>query len=99
MVTGLYVGNRLSRISSADTRLAGRSVWEMIVFLLNGFVFILTGLEVPYVLGRLAPSDVAKLVAIGVAVTIALVGVRAIWIFGAAYLPRWLKRRKAGRHE
>src|SRR5207302_7335321 len=50
VVAGMYLGSRLSRFSNADARLAGRSVWEMVIFLLNGFVFILTGLEVPYVL-------------------------------------------------
>jgi CPA1 family monovalent cation:H+ antiporter len=98
VVAGLYLGNRLSRISSADTRLAGRSVWEMLIFLLNGFVFILTGLEVPYILSRLAPSDIVKLIAIGVAVTISLVVVRALWIFATAYVPHWLGWRKQVRH-
>ena len=98
VVAGLYLGNRLSRISSADTRLAGRSVWEMLIFLLNGFVFILTGLEVPYVLSRLAPSEIVRLIAIGVAVTISLVVVRTLWIFGTAYLPPLWRRRKPVRH-
>jgi CPA1 family monovalent cation:H+ antiporter len=91
VVTGLYVGSRFSQITSADSRLAGRSVWEMVVFLLNGFVFVLTGLEVPYVLGGLAMSDIAKFIGVGVAVTLSLIAVRAIWIFVSAYLRR---RRK-----
>jgi monovalent cation/hydrogen antiporter len=91
VVAGLYVGSRFSQITSADSRLAGRSVWEMVVFLLNGFVFVLTGLEVPYVLGHIALSDIAKFIGVGVAVTLSLIAIRAIWIFASAYLRR---RRK-----
>jgi CPA1 family monovalent cation:H+ antiporter len=98
VVAGMYLGSRWSRISNADTRLAGRAVWEMLVFLLNGFVFILTGLEVAYVLGKVAPSDIGRLIAIGAAITISLVAVRALWIFATAYLPRWGRRRKAERY-
>jgi CPA1 family monovalent cation:H+ antiporter len=98
VVTGMFLGSQLSQISDADMRLAGRAVWEMLIFLLNGFVFILTGLEVPYVLSHVAPSDVGVLVGVGVALTIALVAVRALWIFATAYPPRRRKRRKLEPH-
>ncbi|OLC56192.1 MAG: Na+/H+ antiporter [Chloroflexi bacterium 13_1_40CM_4_68_4] len=94
VVTGIYVGRRSSKIMGADTRLAGRAVWEMITFLLNGFVFILTGLEVPQVLSAAPPSAVLQLVAIGIVITIVAVLVRAGWIFGGAYLPSLLRRRR-----
>ena len=71
-------------------RLTGRAVWETITFLLNGFVFIVTGLQVPLLLKTLAPSAAVRLVAIGIAVTLVLVVVRALWIFGLAYVPRVL---------
>ena len=40
----------------ADARLTGRAVWETITFLLNGFVFLVTGLEVPLLLRTLTPA-------------------------------------------
>ncbi|TMD62015.1 MAG: Na+/H+ antiporter [Chloroflexi bacterium] len=92
VVAGVYLGRRSSRIMGADTRLAGRSVWEILTFLLNGFVFLLTGLEVPLLLRELAPSQVIQLVAIGVAVTVVLIAVRTLWIFATAYRPRLLRR-------
>lgn len=94
VVAGLYLGSRLSRISDADVRLAGRAVWEMVVFLLNGFVFILTGLEVPYVLRGVAPSDLGALVAVGVAVTAGLIAVRVLWVIAMAYGPIVWRRKK-----
>ena len=97
VVAGLYLGRRSSRIMGADTRLAGQAVWQMITFLLNGFVFILTGLEVPLFLSQLQPAQVIQLVGIGVAVTAIAVAVRAAWIFGGTYLPRLLRRHRTGR--
>src|SRR5256712_2197961 len=77
----------------ADALLTGRAVWETITFLLNGFVFIVTGLEVPLLLRALTPARAIELVAIGLAVSVVLVLVRTLWIFGPAYAPRLVRRR------
>src|SRR5258708_8429220 len=69
-----------------DVRVSGRAVWETLTFLLNGIVFIVTGLEVPLLLRDLAPATAARLVGIGIVVSLVLVGVRALWIFPTSYL-------------
>jgi Na+/H+ antiporter len=91
---GLYLGRQVSRMAGADVRLTGRAVWETITFLLNGFVFIVTGLEVPQLLRELAPAAAIRLVGIGFAVTVVLVLVRALWIFGTPFLPPVFGRRR-----
>jgi NhaP-type Na+/H+ or K+/H+ antiporter len=93
VAAGLYLGHRGSHIMGADARLTGRAVWETITFLLNGFVFIVMGLEVPLLLGALTPSLAIRLVGMGAAVTIVLVLVRALWIFGTVYLPQRIRGR------
>ena len=93
VAAGLYLGRRGSHIMGADVRLTGRAVWETITFLLNGFVFIVTGLEVPLLLRALTPARAIELVAIGLAVSMVLVLVRTLWIFGTAYAPRLVRRR------
>ena len=93
VAAGLYLGHRGSRIMGADTRLTGRAVWETITFLLNGFVFIVTGLEVPLLLRALAPSLAIRLVGIGIAVSLVLVLVRALWIFATAFAPHLVRGR------
>src|SRR5207244_3961867 len=93
VAAGLYLGRRGSHIMGADARLTGRAVWETITFLLNGFVFIVTGLEVPLLLRALTPARAIALVAIGLAVSVVLVLVRTLWIFGTAYAPRLVRRR------
>ena len=56
VAAGLYLGHRGSRIMGADARLTGRALWETITFLLNGFVFIVMGLEIPLLFRTLTPA-------------------------------------------
>ena len=88
VAAGLYLGHRGSRIMGADARLTGRAVWETITFLLNGFVFIVMGLEVPLLFRTLTPSLAIRLVGIGIALSIVLVLIRALFIFGTVFLPQ-----------
>jgi Na+/H+ antiporter len=91
VAAGLYLGHRGSHIMGADARLTGRAVWDTITFLLNGFVFIVMGLEVPLLLRALTPSLAIQLAGIGVAVAMVLVLVRALWIFGTVFLPQRIR--------
>ena len=93
VAAGLYLGHRGSRIMGADARLTGRSLWEMLTFLLNGFVFIVMGFEVPLLMRTLTPAAAIHFVGIGVAVTGVLVLSRALWIFGTVFLPNRLRGR------
>ena len=86
VAAGLYLGRRLSHMAGPDARLTGRAVWETITFLLNGIVFIITGLEVPLLLRALDAATAARLVGIGIVVSLVLVAVRALWIFPTSYL-------------
>ena len=91
VVAGLYLGHRGSRIMGPDVRLTGRAVWETITFLLNGFVFIIMGLEVPLIMRALTLPIAVRLVGIGIAVSVVLVLVRALFIFGTVFLPQLLR--------
>ena len=81
VVAGLYLGRRGSRMMGPDARLTGRAVWGTIVFLLNGMVFIITGLEVQFLLRSIEPATAIRLVGIGLVVSLVLIAVRALWIF------------------
>jgi CPA1 family monovalent cation:H+ antiporter len=91
VAAGLFLGHRGSRIMGADARLTGRALWDTITFLLNGFVFIVMGLETPWLLRALTPSAAARYVGIGIVVTLVLLLVRALWIFGTVLLPERLR--------
>jgi NhaP-type Na+/H+ or K+/H+ antiporter len=68
-------------------RIMARSVWNLLVFLLNSVVFMLIGLQMSSVLdglGRYTPSQLAGVVG---AVTAAAIVVRFAWVFAVARLP------------
>jgi len=90
---GLYFGRRGPRVVTAETRLQGTAMWEMLVFLLEGLIFILIGLQLPQVMQALDKGAIARLVEVSCAVAAAMIAIRLVLIFPGAYLPRWLDRR------
>lgn len=73
-------------MAGPDTRLTGRAVRETLTFLLNGIVFIVTGLEVPLLLREMEGITAVRLIGIGLAIALVLGLVRALWIFPTSYL-------------
>lgn len=93
VTAGIVLGWSAPRILSSRTRVLGSGVWQMVVFTLNGLVFILIGLQLPTILEVLREErSVLELLWLGGAVSLAVVLVRLAWVFPAAYLPRWLSR-------
>ena len=68
-------------------------MWEMLVFLLEGLIFILIGLQLPQVMQALDKGAIARLVGVSCAVVAAMTAIRIVLIFPGAYLPRWFDRR------
>jgi Na+/H+ antiporter len=93
VTAGLYLGRRASIIMGSDVRLAGRAVWEMLIFLLNGVVFVLIGFEIAALGREMDRSMLIALVGAGLAVSVALIAVRALWILGIAAWQRLVSRK------
>ena len=92
VATGLYLGRRGPKIVSAETRLQAAAMWEMLVFVLEGLIFILIGLELPNVLRALAGHTFSLLIGYTIALSAAMILVRVVWVFAGAYLPRYVDR-------
>jgi len=92
VTTGLYHGWRLPEFTNFRTRLQGGPVWEMIEFLLNGFIFLLIGLELRDVLSHLSRDDLPRLLWYAAQISLAIILIRILWVFPASYLPRLLFR-------
>jgi CPA1 family monovalent cation:H+ antiporter len=96
VTAGLYIGRRTPLILSYRTRLQGGPVWSMLEFLLNGFVFILIGLQLPGILQTLSEHKdytISQLVGYSLIISVAVIVVRLLWVFPAAYLPRLLSKK------
>src|SRR2546426_1289549 len=92
VAAGLYLGRRSSRIMGSDVRLAGRAVWEMLIFLLNGVVFIVIGLQISALGREMDRSTLLGLAGLGLVVSLTLIVVRALWITGLAGWKRLISR-------
>src|SRR6185437_9656895 len=92
VTAGLYLGWLMPEILTFRTRLHGGPVWEMVEFLLNGFVFILIGLQLPAVLRALSgnPIPIRQFVWYALLISLAVILIRILWVFPATYLPRLL---------
>ena len=95
VAAGLYLGRRAPELLSFRTRLRGGPVWEMVEFLLNGFVFIVIGLQLPQILRRLSAEHWPVRVLIGdaVLITVAVIVLRILWVIPATYLPRLIFKK------
>ena len=83
---GLYLGRQAPSLMEADTRVQGRAVWETLVFLLDGLVFILIGLQLPSILMRLADRPPLGLAVLALLVCGSVVVVRFVWMFVTDWL-------------
>src|ERR1700682_644068 len=92
VIAGIYYGWRVPRVLSGRMRLQAVPVWQMVVFILNGILFMLIGLQLPQVIHALPPGSVMAVAKLAVLVLSALVVVRFLWLFVATYLPRLFSR-------
>ncbi|HEX4263669.1 MAG TPA: Na+/H+ antiporter [Verrucomicrobiae bacterium] len=95
VTTGLYLGWRLPEITDFKTRLDARPVWDMVEFVLNGFVFILIGLQLPTVRQAAGGHELPKseLIFYALLISLAVIVVRILWVFPATYLPRLIFKK------
>jgi CPA1 family monovalent cation:H+ antiporter len=97
VAAGLFVSWNGPLLIPAATRLQGIFFWDLLVYLLEGLVFLLTGLQIRTLLDRV---DVGmwreSLLAVVVTAATVLIA-RFIWVYPATYLPRWLSPSLARR--
>lgn len=90
---GLYHRRKSPEVLSPSTRIQTIAVWEIIVFLLNGLIFILIGLQLPSILNEISEYSLATLIWYAVLISATAIIVRLLWVFPAAYIPRLISRQ------
>lgn len=92
-VTGLYIGSRNSETFSWSVRLTGIPIWQMMVFIFNNLLFLMTGLQLRSVLRQTADFPPSTLLYYGVLISAGVILSRIVWVFPASFLPRALSAR------
>lgn len=90
---GLFLSFRSQDFLSYDSRLQMRSVWGTLVFLMNGFVFVLIGLQLPLIVAGLDEHSLTYAIYYGLLISLVVIVVRLLWIFPATYIPRFLSKK------
>ena len=87
---GLFLSYRSHSFLDYRSRLQANGVWSTLIFVLNGLVFILIGLELTEIRALLEPGEFWRAVGYGVGVSVLVIAIRFAWMYPAAHLPRAL---------
>jgi CPA1 family monovalent cation:H+ antiporter len=90
---GLYLRRHFSSAVAPLSRLHNRSVWDLVVFVLNAAIFLLLGLQFRALLAAVPEGTMLSLVRDGLLISLVAIVVRLIWVPVATALPRVVSRR------
>ncbi len=90
---GLFLSRRSVAFFSPETRLQITSGWSALNFILNGLVFVLIGLQLPYVLAGISQYSRWTLLEYGLIFSTILVLLRLAWVYPGASFSWWISRR------
>ena len=96
---GLYLSRRSADFFSPSVRIQAYAVWNSLTFVLNGLVFVLIGLQLPYVLAGISNHSFRTLLLYGALFSALVIVLRLVWTFPGAYLPYLIRRHILHRKE
>ncbi|MHC5714696.1 MAG: Na+/H+ antiporter [Nostoc sp.] len=89
---GLLLSSKRDRFLNYQSRIEGVNVWANLVFVLNGLIFLLIGLELPFVVRQLGNISLGSAVGYGLIIAIVLIGTRLLCTLGTSVLMRVMSR-------
>jgi len=94
---GLYVSWNGPLLIPPATRLQGVFFWDLIVYLIEGLLFLVTGLEARTLIEQGHAFSLRELAIATACTTLIAIVARFIWVYPATYIPRWLSSSLARR--
>lgn len=89
---GLFLSARRQRMLSFRSRIEALNVWTSLVFVMNGLVFMLIGLQLPLIIQQLGDVSLSTAIWYGVAISLVLIVTRLLCAFGAVLVTRFMSR-------
>ncbi len=90
---GLYMSRKSAVFFSAKTRIQVNAVWDALTFVMNGIVFVMIGLQLPYVVAGIRGSGVLALVGYGALFSVVLILLRLAWIYPGAEIAYQIRKK------
>jgi len=89
---GLYISWNGPLLISSATRLQGIFFWDLVIYLIEGLLFLLTGFQMRSLFEKSKAFPLQDILFATALVAVMVVVARFAWVFPATYLPRLLKR-------
>jgi CPA1 family monovalent cation:H+ antiporter len=90
---GLLLSTKRESILNYQSRIQNVNVWTNIVFVLNGLVFFLIGLQLPSITQQLGDDiSTGKAIAYGISISLILIVTRFLCTYGAVFFTRFMSR-------
>jgi len=90
VTAGLYISWNGLRLISAATRLQGIFFWDFFIYMIEGLIFLITGLQLRTMIAAIRGFSISDLAVSALVVTAVLIVARFVWVYPTVYLPRWL---------
>ena len=94
---GLYMSWNGPLLISSATRLQGIFFWDLVIYLIEGLLFLLTGFQMRSLFEKSKAFPLDDILFATALVAIIVIVARFAWVFPATYLPRLLNRRLRAR--
>ncbi len=88
---GLLLSSKRHIVLTYQGRVQGTNVWSTIGFILNGVVFLLIGLQLPYIVHEVEEVSLTQAILYGLVISVVLVVTRICCTLGASAFTRFMK--------
>jgi CPA1 family monovalent cation:H+ antiporter len=93
---GLYMSWNGPLLISSATRLQGIFFWDLVIYLIEGLLFLLTGFQMRLLFQKSKAFPLDDILFATALVAVIIIVARFAWVYPATYLPRlWSKRLRA----
>ncbi|RPD50433.1 Na+/H+ antiporter [Hymenobacter sediminis] len=92
VATGLVMSWNSFEAYTFRTRIRRSNFWKVLTFLLNGFVFILIGLQLPAIMEGLGAYSLPTIIGYGLLISVVAIVVRLLWIYPAGFASYYFGR-------
>jgi monovalent cation/hydrogen antiporter len=90
---GLYISWNGPLLISSATRLQGIFFWDLVIYLVEGSLFLLTGFQMRLLFEKSKAFPLQEILFATALVAIIVIVARFAWVYPATYLPRLISRR------
>ncbi len=94
VTAGLYISRKSPEIFAFQSRLGTRVVWDSLIFLLHGFIFIMIGLQLPSIVKNMGNYPMSSIIGYGLTISLVTIVVRIIWVFAGAHWQNIFRKKK-----